>query len=527
VTHTPKTSGTSPVVRCAIYTRKSTEEGLEQQFNTLNAQRESAEAYIASQKHDGWTCIPDHFDDGGYTGGNMDRPAMQRLIADIEAGKIDAVVVYKVDRLSRSLLDFARLMSVFEKHRVAFVSTTQQFSTATSMGRLVLNVLLSFAQFEREIISERTRDKLAATRKKGKWIGGHPLLGYDLDRERSKLVVNDDEAIQVRAIFELYLQHQSLLPVVRELYQRDWRCKTWTTKAGKERGGAEFDRTSLHRLLTSVLYTGQVPYKGQLYPGEHEGIVDAKVFERVQQILKGNARFGGSAVRNKHGALLKGLLHCGPCGCAMTPGHSSKKDGRKYRYYTCVQSQKRGKDVCPSRTVPAEQIEQFVINQIRKVGQNPALVRQTLIEARRQSDARLVELNADLRRLERDLARFHAQVRNLANPGRGGAGARSAPQLAESQEQIAKAERQIDELDAQVAVIQRERIDESDAAATLAAFDPLWETLTPRERTRVVQLLVERADYDGSRGKLKITFSPAGIRALTNELAEQPREKIA
>jgi len=209
-----------PTIRCAIYTRKSTDEGLEQEFNSLDAQREAGEAYIASQKSEGWVCLPDRYDDGGFTGGNMDRPAMKRLLADVEAGGIDCIVVYKVDRLSRSLLDFARVMETFEKHSVAFVSVTQQFNTSTSMGRLMLNVLLSFAQFEREIISERTRDKIAATRRKGKWSGGMPMLGYDVDLQGGRLLVNEDEARTVRAIFELYLEHQSLIETVKVLNDR-------------------------------------------------------------------------------------------------------------------------------------------------------------------------------------------------------------------------------------------------------------------------------------------------------------------
>jgi site-specific DNA recombinase len=222
-------------IRCAIYTRKSTEEGLQQEFNSLDAQRESGEAYIKSQEHEGWVCLPSHYDDGGYTGGNMDRPGLERLMADIEAGQVDCVIVYKVDRLSRSLLDFSRLMDVFDKHRISFVSVTQAFNTTHSMGRLTLNILLSFAQFEREIISERTRDKIAATRKKGKWTGGRPMLGYDIDPRGSKLVVNELEAIRLRQIFEMYLQHQSLLPVVRDLAERGWKMKAWTTKRRRQR----------------------------------------------------------------------------------------------------------------------------------------------------------------------------------------------------------------------------------------------------------------------------------------------------
>jgi site-specific DNA recombinase len=223
-------------IRCGIYTRKSTEEGLEQEFNTLMAQRDSGEAYITSQTHEGWICLPELYDDGGYSGADLKRPAVQRLIADIKAGKIDCVVVYKVDRLSRSLRDFAKLLEIFDEYNVSFVSVTQSFNTATSIGRLMLHILLSFAQFERETISERTRDKIAAARRKGRWSGGMPVLGYDVDGQ-SKLVVNKDEANRVGKIFELYLQHGGMLPVVRELARRKWVNKEWTTKGGQKRGG--------------------------------------------------------------------------------------------------------------------------------------------------------------------------------------------------------------------------------------------------------------------------------------------------
>ncbi len=220
-------AATAAQVRCAIYTRKSTDEGLSQEFNSLDAQREAAEAYILSQRHEGWVALPDRYDDGGFTGGNMERPALKRLLADIDAGRVDAVVTYKVDRLSRSLLDFARLMEVFDKHGVRFVAVTQQLDTRSSLGRLSLNVLLSFAQFEREIIAERTRDKISAARRKGKWTGGYPVLGYDVDARGGRLVVNVLEAAQVRAMFELYLEHRSLVP---------WRARS-TAVAGQPNGG--------------------------------------------------------------------------------------------------------------------------------------------------------------------------------------------------------------------------------------------------------------------------------------------------
>jgi len=238
-------------MRCAIYTRKSTEEGLEQAFNSLDAQREAAEAYILSQKHLGWSVLARHYDDGGFSGGNLERPALQQLVADIEARRVDCVVVYKVDRLSRSLLDFARLMDRFDQHSVSFVSVTQQFNTTSSLGRLTLNILLSFAQFEREIISERTRDKMGAARRKGKWVGGTPVLGYDVDPHGGRLVVNEKEAERVRDIFELYGRHRSLPAVIAELTQRGWRTKVWKSKRGRKHSGRPFTKASLTYLLTN------------------------------------------------------------------------------------------------------------------------------------------------------------------------------------------------------------------------------------------------------------------------------------
>jgi DNA invertase Pin-like site-specific DNA recombinase len=272
-------------LRCAVYTRKSTEEGLNQEFNSLEAQRESAEAYIASQRQLGWTLVPERYDDGGYTGGNLDRPALQTLLDDIQQGKIDCVLVYKVDRLSRSLLDFARLMEIFERHQVNLVSVTQPLNTTASLGRLTLNILLSFAQFEREMIADRTRDKMAAARRKGKWVGGRPVLGYDVAAGGGKLVVNPEEASRVKAIFALYLQHQSLDVVLAEVQARKWATKRWRTRDGKEHPGRSFTKPTLMRLLRNVLYVGQVSHQGQVYPGEQAAVVEESVWKRVHEVL--------------------------------------------------------------------------------------------------------------------------------------------------------------------------------------------------------------------------------------------------
>ena len=325
------------VVRCAIYTRKSTEEGLQQEFNSLDAQREAGEAFITSQKHEGWQVIPYPYDDGGYTGGNMDRPALQRLLVDVNKKAIDCVVVYKVDRLSRSLLDFAKIMELFDKQGVSFVSVTQQFNTTNSLGRLTLNIFLSFAQFEREIISERTRDKMSAARRKGKWIGGHPVLGYDIDPKGGKLIVNPDEAQRVRAIYKMYLKHGTLSAVWDELQHLGWRSKSWHTEAGVLRGGKPISKSGLYGTLTNALYSGMVDHKGVLYPGEHERIVDQRVWDKVQSGLRENGRGNGSYAKNKYGALLRGVLFCAHCDTAMMHTYTAKGP-RRYRYYVCYTS---------------------------------------------------------------------------------------------------------------------------------------------------------------------------------------------
>ena len=503
---------------------KSTEEGLEQEFNSLDAQREAGEAYVRSQTGEGWALVTARSDDGGYTGGNIERPGLQKLMADIDEGRIDCVLVYKVDRLSRSLLDFAQLMRTFEHRKVAFVSVTQQFNTATSMGRLVLNVLLSFAQFEREIISERTRDKIAATRRKGKWAGGHPVLGYDIDPKGYRLAVNPAEAERVRQIFTLYLEHGSLLPVVEELATRGWTTKRWHTKRGPARGRA-FDRTNLYNLLTNPLYVGKVKYKDETHDGEHPAIVDPGVFQQVQEALRRNGRTGGAPVRNQFGAVLKGLLRCGPCGCAMTPTHTTK-GSRRYRYYACCTAQKRGAATCPSKSIPAEPIEQFVVDRIRGVGRDPALLRQVLGQAREKGEACAFELEAEHKGLEKDLRTWHADVRKLSvqlKPGEGNG--ELVARLADLHERIGTVEQRVGKVREQIKAVTNQLIPEADAARALSAFDPVWGALTPLERARVIGLLVEKVEYDGHDDTVTVSFHPTGIKALADELAQRQDER--
>jgi len=308
----PRSGSATQPVRCAVYTRKSTTEGLDSGFSTLDAQREASEHYVRSQAAQGWEIVADRYDDGGFTGGNLDRPALTRLLDDIDHGRIDAVVVYKVDRLSRSLLDFARLMETFEKHQVAFVSITQHLDTSSSMGRLVLNVLLSFAQFEREIISERTRDKIQAARRRGKWTGGKVVLGYAVDSERRRLKVVPEEARLVQLVFALYLRTRSIGEVARKLNALG-HVQVRYAKGGVKAPGRPWDKNSIHRVLRNALYVGKARAKdGSLHPGEHDPIVALETFERAAASLDDRTT-GRVHQSRKSEYLLTGLLRCGPC----------------------------------------------------------------------------------------------------------------------------------------------------------------------------------------------------------------------
>ncbi|MBF0571696.1 MAG: recombinase family protein [Candidatus Omnitrophica bacterium] len=343
-------------IHCAIYTRKSIADGLDRDFTTLDAQRESCESYIASQKNEGWICLPDKYDDGGFTGANIERPALQKLLSDIRAGKINCVVVYKVDRLSRSLLDFAELLSLFEKHNVTFVSVTQHFNTQNSMGRLTLNILLSFAQFEREIISERTRDKMAASKKKGKWVGGKPPLGYDIDKANRRLVINHKEAAIVKEIFDLYLEKRSLLSVAIALNQKNYLTKSHATLKGTHFGGTKFKSTSIQTIVKNPFYIGNVNHAGVLYQGEHERIIPDEIFQKAQEILNNNRRERKVAGVVTNVGLLNNILRCKACDSTMYYIYT-KKGVNKYHYYLCMNAQKHGYKCCPTRLISAQTIE--------------------------------------------------------------------------------------------------------------------------------------------------------------------------
>jgi DNA invertase Pin-like site-specific DNA recombinase len=355
--------------RCAVYCRVSSDERLDQEFNSIDAQKEAGQAYIASQRAEGWIPVADDYDDPGYSGGNTDRPGLRRLMADIERGQIDIVVVYKIDRLTRSLADFAKMVEIFDQHGVSFSAVTQQINSATSMGRLMLNVLLSFAQFEREVTGERIRDKIAAAKRKGMWMGGIPPLGYDVDNRL--LIINESEAEVVRRIFEEMLTIGSPTQIAANLTAEGITTKAWTTQEGQTRSGARIDKKYLHKLLRNRIYLGELSHKGNWYPGAHPPIIDAALWEKVHSVLArdGHARSVETKIRSRTDALLRGLLYA-PSGERMYPTYS-RKNGRKYFYYVSKSESRFGAPGKGYDRLPAPEIEAAVVAQIRTVLTSP------------------------------------------------------------------------------------------------------------------------------------------------------------
>jgi len=350
-------------MRCAVYTRKSSEEGLELSFNSLDAQREACVSYIESQRHEGWKVLGTPYDDGGYSGGSTERPALKTLLSDIETGKIDVVVVYKVDRLTRSLTDFAKIVEIFDGHGVSFVSITQHFNTTSSMGRLTLNVLLSFAQFEREVTGERIRDKIAASKRKGMWMGGNVPLGYDVcDR---KLIVNPAEAKLVLEIYRRYIKLKCVAKLKAELDAEGIKSKSRVSAAGNRTGGVSFYRGPLYRILRNRVYLGEITHRGQSYAGQHDGIVPKDLWNKVQGLLDANIQGKRNGANAAFPSLLAGLLY-DERGNRLTPSHAIK-NGKRYRYYVSqAVIQGRGSDAGAAQRLPAHDVESIVLRELKQ-----------------------------------------------------------------------------------------------------------------------------------------------------------------
>ena len=366
-------------LRCAVYTRKSTEEGLDQEYTSIDAQRDAGSAFIASRRMEGWIPVADDYDDGGFSGGTLLRPALQRLMDDIRAGQIDIVVVYKIDRLTRSLFDFAELIKVFEEYGTTFVSVTQQINTTDAMGRMMLNILLAFAQFERELTAERIRDKFVASKKKGLWMHGIPPLGYDVKDRR--LVINEVEAEQVRTIFRRFVALGSILKVVQEIRTHDWCNKTWTTKAGRVLAGQLHDKSSVHKILHCRTYLGEMKHRDQYFENTHAPIIERALWDEAHALLQVNGRVrAGASRRGKVEFLLKGLL-TGTDGRALSPWHTTKANGRTYRYYLSTRDTHEGPGTSGLPRLPAGELEGAVVAQLRRVLRAPEMIEAMIPQA--------------------------------------------------------------------------------------------------------------------------------------------------
>ena len=535
------------IIRCAIYTRKSNEDGLDQAFNSLHAQRAMCESYVASFASEGWTALPTDYSDAGITGGTLERPGLQKLLNDIEAGRVDVVVIYRLDRLSRSLRDFLNMMEVFDNRKVSFASVTERIDTTSSAGRLFLNMILAFAQFEREVAAERIRDKIASAKRKGKYVGGRPLLGYDVDREKMCLVVNPEETKLVRHIFQRFCQVGSCMKVAHELNATNQRMKAWTTRKGRAMGGDTWLKTDVHHLLTNRRYIGLVPHKNETFKGEHEAIIDRKTWDRVQGILSTNRHARANQTRKSTAAILKGLLRCGHCDAAMVPTYTTRR-GKRYHYYLCHAAGKAGRDSCEIRSVAAGQIEGAVFTYLKDIFADPEMVARTFQVTQQQAAEQRATTLREKTTVEKRLANLRKAIGRLVRAADGTAEGALSQELRTLNDEYAAAEKQLAKLTAQSdeqtarraaernarqvvhyadeqaagqndgqAAHQDDAPSEQDVAAALRTIEPLWEELFPAEKERIVRLLVDTVTVrpDG----LTVRLRPTGLITLAGEIA--------
>lgn len=501
--------------RCAIYTRKSTEKGLEQEFNSLHAQREACEAYVASQRHEGWIALAEHYDDPGFSGGNIERPGLQKLMRDVERGKVDCVVFYKLDRLSRSLMDFARLAEFFERHNVTFVSITQQFSSTTAMGRLTLNILLSFAEFERAIIAERVRDKIAAAKKRGKYLGGTPTFGYDVDYQLKRLVTNPVEVKIVRRIFKRFTETGSCLGIAKELNADGITTKSWTTKRGSYHQGGPWNTSHVYRALNNRAYLGETVHNGESYPGEHEAIVPKPLWDKVQRIFANGTSRKRNQETHEVKSLLRGIIRCGHCDRSMVCAYTTKKS-KVYRYYTCMGAKKNGHASCPVKSVSAGEIEAAVISQLRVLLRSPEMIAQTFRAACDLDAQEIADLSLEKSSLEMRLVELKALASEMIASDAGGE--TPSERFVEIGDDINQARRRLSETEARVAQAREHSFTEQDIAGALRKLDPVWDELFPSEQHRILRALVEGVVVmtDG----LDIRLRADGIHSVVTELKD-------
>ena len=527
----------APKVRCAIYTRKSTSEGLDSDFNTLDAQREAAEYFIRAMAGEGWEALPHRYDDGGFTGANTDRPALKRLLADIEAGEVDCVVVYKVDRLSRSLMDFAKLLALFDQKDVTFVSTTQNFNTTNSMGRLTLNILLSFAQFEREMIAERTRDKMAAARKRGKWLGSRPPYGYLGDHDKKQLVVCEEEAERVRTMFRMYLRLGSVNAVAKRINDLGWMKKGYRAKTGRVTPPRKYRDKDVHNILRNVTYLGKVEFNGELYEGEHEAIVSEELFARVQAVLSSKACGRGRRRGRNPEYLLQGIAYCGICGKRITTTAGRGRNKEIYRYYVCSNRGRKGRDGCDHPRLGAAELEQLVVSRVKARCTDPLLREEIVARMEVGRVEAMAAITSERERIVADEAKLHAEGRKLMDAigqDTGTEGKLLAERIGEIEAQLDVLSTERCSLDAQLRGLQNATEQVRATVNILEVFDAVWDEFEAAEKQDLVHLVVKRVVVNEPEGKLDLEFhdlaapfEPLATEPEDDPDAEQPPEDDA
>jgi site-specific DNA recombinase len=502
------------ILRCAVYTRKSHEDGLEESdYNSLDAQREAAENYIASQKENGWVALPERYDDGGFSGGNMERPALKRLLTDVEAGKIDIICVYKLDRLSRSLLDFMKLAEMLEQRNVSFVSVTQDINTSTSAGRMMLNILMTFSEYERLVIAERIRTSVAGAKRRGKHCGGTPILGYDSDPDTKKLIVNEKEAKLVRYIFKRFSEVGSPREIVLELNKAGYRTKSWITRKGKFHEGSTWNTGHIYRMLRNRIYIGEILYKGEIYPAEHDAVISSEMWEKVSRILKENQKERDKSPRKKTTLPLSGIIRCGHCGGAMMPTYS-RKGKRRYSYYLCRKYDK-GQSECPLQRISANDIEKAVFKQLNAIFKVPSLISKVFLNVKLAEEKEREELLKKQSALKLGLDETRQQALDAVSK-------EQSPDLGEINKRVSEVNKNLKSIASRLTQIDKESFSEAHIREAFSTVDEFWDSLFPVERKNLVGRLVDKIEIRESG--IGMFLKTDGIESLISEIVDSASE---
>lgn len=508
---------------CGIYTRKSTDENLRGDFTSLDSQREYCQAFIKSREPEGWQAYPEEYNDPGFSGGNMDRPALKKLLSDVRQGKIQVVVCYKYDRLSRNTKDFLYILDILDRHGAAFVSVTQPIDTTSSIGRLMRSILMDFAQFEREMISERTRDKLAAMARRGKRIGGSPIVGYDNDREKKVILVNPAEAKIVKEMFETYLVKRSLGATAHVLNDRGYRMKQWVSREGNARGGTKFNVANLWNLLRNPLYTGKITYKGEILAGEHKAIISEKLFTDVQNVLSanGNGAVHRERTERKHPYLLGGLVRCTLCNTVMTPSHSHPRKGQRFFYYRCLSVIKSGRSACAIASVPAKTLEEFVLARLQLLSQNKQLIEAVTAQARDMSNKSLPPKREEKSSIAALLGKAEIEIKNLVGVlAREGSGSNRYALIMDRIDECTKERDSLKvrlmKVENEVTDLETQNIDAEILRRNLENFLRVLSRLNKEEQKEILKLLIKEVEFDGKGRRVRIVLR--GHPAVWGEL---------